>query len=253
MEMGQGLAACGHVPAQVRQIVGVPVITERRWASGLASRQPRNQTTAPRRLPDSGSLLHRDSQRRKRFCFCSKPPRKQLSDQIDRLDAILDALSDGLHDAVADAAREGTRLAVKDAIVEILTDPGLRARLHQASAPEPAPSAKQPGFWARLKGMACQAVAKAGRLISNAATETARTVRAAATVAAAGVRAVASLGSLKKLALVGLGVGAAVGVASFLAPHAAAAVVSGIGSAVVASAVQVSVWTRRTVRALNLV
>ena len=44
-----------------------------------------------------------------------KLPRKQLADQLDRLDGILDALSEGLNGAVADAAREGTRLAVKDA------------------------------------------------------------------------------------------------------------------------------------------
>jgi hypothetical protein len=48
-------------------------------------------------------------------------PRKQLSDQLDRLDGIIDALADGLNQAVIDAAREGTRLAVKDAIVEIMT------------------------------------------------------------------------------------------------------------------------------------
>jgi hypothetical protein len=45
-----------------------------------------------------------------------KPRRKQLSDQLDRLDGILDALGEGLNEAVTDAAREGTRLAVKDAI-----------------------------------------------------------------------------------------------------------------------------------------
>src|SRR4051812_19026608 len=52
--------------------------------------------------------------------------RKQLSDQLDRLDAILDALAEGLPGAVADACREGARQAVKDAVVEILTNPELR-------------------------------------------------------------------------------------------------------------------------------
>ena len=58
-----------------------------------------------------------------------KPQRKQLADQLDRLDGIIDALAAGLNQAVADAAREGTRLAVKDAIVEIMTNPELRALL----------------------------------------------------------------------------------------------------------------------------
>ena len=42
-----------------------------------------------------------------------KPRRKQLADQLDRLDGIIDALAEGLNGAVADAAREGTRQAVK--------------------------------------------------------------------------------------------------------------------------------------------
>src|SRR5690348_5517405 len=89
-----------------------------------------------------------------------KPARKQLSDQLDRLDSILDALSDGLNPAVADAAREGTRLAVKDAVIEIMTSPTLRAQLHQATTPEsadkPATVENKPGFWARLKTQARQ-------------------------------------------------------------------------------------------------
>ena len=63
-----------------------------------------------------------------------KPQRKQLADQLDRLDAILDCLAGGLNEAVADAAREGTRLAVKDAIIEILTNPDLRELVHRAQA-----------------------------------------------------------------------------------------------------------------------
>src|SRR5687767_15125582 len=104
----------------------------------------------------------------------TKPQRRQLSDQLDRLDGILDALSEGLNGAVADAAREGTRLAVKDAIIEIMTDPTLRARLHEATAPEPAPApAEKPGFWTRLKARAGQAAAAvadtASRLVDGAA------------------------------------------------------------------------------------
>jgi hypothetical protein len=81
------------------------------------------------------------------------PERKQLADQLDRFDALLDGLSEGLMGAITDAVRDGTRLAVKDAIVEILTDPALRVKLHQAAAPEPAaapaPGEPRPGFWAR--------------------------------------------------------------------------------------------------------
>src|ERR1700676_238203 len=90
-----------------------------------------------------------------------RPRRKQLSDQLDRLDGIIDAPGEGLNEAVADAAREGTRLALKDAIVEIMTDSTLRATLHQATAPEPAnepPLKKEAGFWARVKSGAGRGV-----------------------------------------------------------------------------------------------
>src|SRR5260370_18385519 len=88
----------------------------------------------------------------------SKPPRKQLSDQLDRLDLILDALSDGLNGAVAEAAPEGTRLAVRDAVVEIMAGPTLRARLPEPAAPEasppPPPSPRTPAFCATMKATA---------------------------------------------------------------------------------------------------
>jgi hypothetical protein len=63
-------------------------------------------------------------------------------------------------------------------------------------------------------------------------------------------RALQSLGSLRILALVGLTVGLAAGAASFVAPHAVAAAVSGVSGAVAAAAVQLGVWTRRAFRAL---
>src|SRR3954447_7091556 len=87
-----------------------------------------------------------------------RPQRKQLSDQLDRLDAILDAIAEGLPGAVTDACREGARAAVKDAIIEIVTNPELRALLGPAPAPiaptpapEPGPEPKKPGLWSRLK------------------------------------------------------------------------------------------------------
>src|SRR5215207_9151819 len=99
-------------------------------------------------------------------------PRRQLSDQLDRLDrqmeradAILDALSEGLNGAVADAAKEGTRAAVRDAVIQLLTDSELRAALHQASAPA-APA--RPSLWARLREKA-RALAARARAAGRAA------------------------------------------------------------------------------------
>src|ERR1700761_4301734 len=78
-----------------------------------------------------------------------KPQRKQLSDEIDRLekqlgdqcnrlDSIVDALAEGLPGAVADACREGARAALKDAIIEIVSNPELRALIAPV---QPAPVA----------------------------------------------------------------------------------------------------------------
>jgi hypothetical protein len=64
-------------------------------------------------------------------------PRKQLSDQLDRLDTIIDALGEALPEAVADAAREGTRAAVREAILEILANPDLRTAVLAAAPVDP--------------------------------------------------------------------------------------------------------------------
>jgi hypothetical protein len=144
--------------------------------------------------------------------------RKQLSDQLDRLDGILDALGEGLNGAVAEAAREGTRLAVKDALVEMMTDPALRARLHQATAPapEPAQPERRSGFWGRLKAKAGQALKSIGRIAANVAKTALGGAKAVAGTARYALRACQGSGCGKKLARIGL----AFGVARFAAPHA---------------------------------
>jgi hypothetical protein len=181
----------------------------------------------------------------------AKPPRKQLSDQLDRLDSILDGLGDGLNGAVAEATREGTRLAVRDAIVEIMTDSTLRTKLHQATAPEtpaqPASADKGPGFWKRMKTYANQAVGSVGRVASSAVTAVKDKVRALGQTAAEAARSIRDLGTLKTTALV---VGLTVAAVSFCAPHAASAALSGISSAVAAVAVRVGAWMARSRRVM---
>ncbi len=181
-----------------------------------------------------------------------QPRRKQLSDQLDRLDSILEALSDGLNGAVADAAREGTRLAVKDAIVEIMTDPTLRTKLNQATAPEiPAELVKEdkPGFWKRMKTKTQQALGSVRRMASSAVAAVKGKVKALAETVTETARSIRDLGTLKTMALA---VGLTVAAVSFRAPHAASAALSGISSAVAAVAVRVGVWMGQTRRALSI-
>jgi hypothetical protein len=183
----------------------------------------------------------------------AKPPRKQLSDQLDRLDSILDGLGDGLNGAVAEAVREGTRLAVRDAIVEIMTDPTLRTKLHEATTPEtsaePVHANEKPGFWKRMKTYTGQAVESVGHMASNAMTAVKDKVKALSQKAAETVQSIRDLGTLKTTVLV---VGLTVAVVSFLAPHVASAALSGISSAVAVVAVRVGVWLGRTRRALSM-
>src|SRR5262249_56203928 len=72
-------------------------------------------------------------------------PRKNLADQINRLDSLLDGLADNLNEAVASAVQQAVAAAVKEAvtsgvqpaIVEGLTNPQLRLLLHPPQPPRP--------------------------------------------------------------------------------------------------------------------
>jgi hypothetical protein len=176
-----------------------------------------------------------------------RPQRKQLSDQLDRLDVIIDALAEALPEAVADAAREGTRQAVKDAIVEILSNPDLRNLVAAApppatpaAPPVPEPDAPKPGFWARARA----------KLSAAKDAVVGRCQVATATVAAT-ARALAAVMPLRKILLVGTGVGLAVGLVSYACPHGLSAAVSAVGGACTAVAAQVGVWFRRSTRLLG--
>jgi hypothetical protein len=179
-------------------------------------------------------------------------PRKQLSEQLDRFDALLDGLSDGLSEAVADAARAGTRLAVKDAIVEILTDPTLRTQLHQATAPSPLPAESKPSFWAKLKSSA----SRLGGAIRRSVTTVTETIRGgvhrAGEMLSDPLKLVRMLGSLKRLLMLGAGVGTVVACLSYLAPHLLSAFASGVGAGATAMAVQIGIWSRRTFRLFSV-
>src|SRR5436305_1044173 len=59
----------------------------------------------------------------------SSTQRKQLSDQLDRLDDILDGLAEALNESVADAVRDVVGQAVREAVAatlrEVLSNPAL--------------------------------------------------------------------------------------------------------------------------------
>ena len=176
-----------------------------------------------------------------------RPPRKQLSEQLDRLDSIIDGLCDGLPLAIANAAREGTRSAVKDAIHEVLTNPELRSTI-QSLAPAPAatpvapPIASeppQPSLWSRIKAK-----------VAAAKTAVVERYRAAKEAVTTTTRTLSTLMPLRRILLVALGVGTVVTLFGFVAPAGVAAVLAGIGGVVTAAVAQVGSWFRRSLRGI---
>jgi hypothetical protein len=174
-----------------------------------------------------------------------RPQRKQLSDQLDRLDSIIDGLCDGLPEAIAAAAREGTRAAVKDAILEVMTNPELRAMIQNlAPAPAVAPATPpisseppQPGLWSRIKAK-----------VAAARTAVVERYRAAKEAVTTTTRTLSTLMPLRRIVLVAFGVGTVVALLGFVAPAGVAAILAGIGGVVTAAVAQVGSWFRRSLR-----
>jgi hypothetical protein len=189
------------------------------------------------------------------------PPRRQLSDELDRLDGILDAVAEGLPGAVTDACREGARAAVKDAIIQIFTDPELRALLGPAApapvvaapAAETEPEPKKPGPWGRLKAkLAAARGAVTGAVTKAKEAVTSRCRAARDTVATVGQAAGEAL-PWKRMLWVSAGVGLAIGVACLVVPQAVAAGVGAAGAGATAVAVQAGNWLTRAARRFGLV
>lgn len=179
-----------------------------------------------------------------------KAPRKQLGDQLDRLDTIIDALADGLPAAVADACKEGARAAVKDAVIEILTNPELRELIAKiapvaavnanATQPHAIPAEPtRPGLWARMKAKiqsAQDAIMGWCRIAKQ------RCITRFWRIKQAIVALTSTLSLMvptRQILIVGLGLGAMIGVISFICPHWISAILSGVTGACTCVAAQV--------------
>jgi hypothetical protein len=170
-----------------------------------------------------------------------RPPRKQLGDQLDRLDSILDVLADALPAAVADACKEGAKQAMKEVVLELLTNPDVRAMLVGGITPPltpVVPPVTKSNWWQTLKAKLTE--------WKDAALDRATAAVQAVTLTA---RMLTAVLPLKRIALVTLGVGLAVGLTALLVyrfcPPALAAAVSGVGAAVTAVVGQVTGGLRK--------
>jgi hypothetical protein len=184
------------------------------------------------------------------------PQRKQLSDQLDRLDGIIDTLADGLTEAVRDAVTKGTATALQQVLLELVANPATRELLRQTLAPaaapaEPAVPAEAPAttrkasFLARCKG----AVVKSARTVAAAPGRVVTGVKGLLRKTKGLARRLNIAWQLKKAAVVGLGIGAAVATLAMVS-HPLASILSGVGAAATAFAVQLGLWCRGTARQL---
>ena len=184
-----------------------------------------------------------------------RPQRKQLSDQLNRLDDIIDTLADGLPEAVGDAVRTGTQAALQQLLIETLTNPDTLALLRAALAPPVMLTvADRKSFLARCRER-CQIRSRSLREAAVASAERLRAFVQGCRVAARGTVSSAKsvyrgwniAWQLKKAALIGLGIGAVVATLA-LVSHPLAACLSGTLAATTAFALQVAFWARRTAR-----
>jgi hypothetical protein len=141
-----------------------------------------------------------------------KHQRKQLADQIDRLDRVIESIGTELNRAVTDACREGAQAAVRSALLELFSSPELRT-LFAPAAPTPvsappteAPPAASPavptptGLWAAARERTAAVAGAARRRCTSAATAVRETAAALSAVM-----------PLKRMAVIGVCVGLAVG------------------------------------------
>ena len=208
-----------------------------------------------------------------------KPQRKQLSDQLDRLDRIIDVMVDDLPDAVATATRDGTRQAIRDVLTEVLADSDVLSRLRTtllSVSPPPLPPtpsvekivatpASKPNRFARfksavrsgyqkvvedVKAVAAPVNAFVARTKQRVVTAISQLATTAANVTT-GARVLNATLPLRRFLTVSLIVSLVLAVVSYLLPHPVSAVLSGLGGAISALALQVGAWLHRSARSFG--
>ena len=145
---------------------------------------------------------------------------------------------------MAAAAREGTRQAVKDAILEIVTNPELRALLQPPTSTTPPdsgpsePATVKPSLWSRIKArlaIARNAILERTRIAKSIAVET--------------VKAITRVVPVPRIVLL-LSIGMLAGVAMHFAPAGLSAAIAFVAAAVTANVVRTGHWLKRSARTL---
>ena len=182
-----------------------------------------------------------------------KMPRKQLSDQLDRMDTLIDGLADALPEAVADACRDGARQAVKDAVLEILASPELRALITEvvsARATPPQPVETKPPLWTRLRTKLESLRTRLTAPIRSAKQAVTTRFQNVTTLASIAAGMLTTVLPSKSTLLAGIAIGVTVGMIGYASSHLIAAMIGGVGATGVAVIAKVGRWFRRDTRSL---
>ena len=183
-------------------------------------------------------------------------PRKNLSDQLDRLDRILDGLDGALAGAITEAVKDAVSTSVAEAVrvtlIEIVTNPDVIALLRGGSlAAFQASREASPKVAARVTVVdrVRQGVSAAWKwslrklkAIGLAIMSRARSIRAGVVGT---VRSVNMVWRLKRPLLIALGVGSVMGAVAYASSPWMAAILSGIAATGATLGAQLALWTRR--------
>jgi len=183
-------------------------------------------------------------------------PRKNLSDQLDRLDRILDGLDGALAGAITEAVKDAVSTSVAEAVrvtlIEIVTNPDVIALFRGGipAAPQ-ATSESNPKVPSRvtLVDRIRQGISTAWKwsltkvkAVGQAITSRARNIRAGVV---GGVRKINMIWRLKRPLLIALGVGSVMGAVAYASSPWMAAILSGIAATGATLGAQLALWTRR--------
>jgi hypothetical protein len=184
--------------------------------------------------------------------------RKQLSDQLDRLDKMIDVLGTGLNEAVATAVKDGAKSAVQEILAELLSNPetlnlirGFVSPLQmpqlQATAPQSAQTASTPSIGDHVRRITSRIVATVKAIVGGVKQKVLSTCDAVKTSALA----VTTNWRIRRVLVVGGVMGVAAVMASQMS-HPVATTLAGIGGAATAVAVQCGLWLRAAGRRMGV-
>lgn len=182
--------------------------------------------------------------------------RKQLSDQLDRLDSILDGLSEALNESITLAVKEAIGVAVQEVVrgvlTELLTNPEITARLQPSLLAPPAVPPLGPTWRDRLNSVRT-VVAARWQDVRQGCRTGARTVQQGAATCWNGTRQAAGkvwsrcllLAKIRNQVVTALCVGTAAALFTWLAGPWLATALSGVAGFTTTLVAQFGLWLRR--------